>query len=334
MVQALMGMVNGNQGVVSTVLGEITDRSNQSAAFAYLPVVYGVGAILGPIMGGLLSSSRNSHYEIVRRFPYCLPNLASAALLVVDFVLCSIFLDESLAEARDMPPLGKRIKNLFSWLWQFTSSVNPSYLRSHKRRKHRLPDPGDIAATSQIEPLLGRNDVPSYESGGESDDSDLHGIFASSKPVPWKEVLTPSTIMLLVTYFIFNLAMIGYNALYPIFVSSRPPTGRGTAVKEIGLSLAFAGAVTIVFQVLAFARLQDRVGVNRSFKGALGLFALTFFAMPFVGYSDQIGKGWLWAELAVVLALKVVTSIAALTCAMILVRLFFHDTTPLQKTHY
>lgn len=31
-VQALMGVVNGNQGLVSTCLGEITDRSNQSQA--------------------------------------------------------------------------------------------------------------------------------------------------------------------------------------------------------------------------------------------------------------------------------------------------------------
>jgi hypothetical protein len=33
LVQALMGFVNGNNGVVSTCLGEITDRSNQSRAF-------------------------------------------------------------------------------------------------------------------------------------------------------------------------------------------------------------------------------------------------------------------------------------------------------------
>lgn len=43
-VQLCMGLVNGNQGIVSTVLGEITDRTNQSKAFTYLPVVYGRSA--------------------------------------------------------------------------------------------------------------------------------------------------------------------------------------------------------------------------------------------------------------------------------------------------
>ncbi|KFY97391.1 hypothetical protein V500_02095 [Pseudogymnoascus sp. VKM F-4518 (FW-2643)] len=61
LVQAIMGLVNGNQGVISTCLGEITDRSNQSHAFAWLPVIYGLGGITGPALGGLLVRSASSH---------------------------------------------------------------------------------------------------------------------------------------------------------------------------------------------------------------------------------------------------------------------------------
>ncbi|KAF3902381.1 hypothetical protein ABW20_dc0102813 [Dactylellina cionopaga] len=317
LVHSLMGVVNGNQGVVSTVLGEITDRSNQSAAFAYLPVVYGLGAILGPIVGGLLSSSRDSKFDLVRRFPYCLPNIVSAILLIADFTLCIFFLDESLAEARELPPFTERIRNLFSWLWQFTSAVKPTYLRGKRDgNMHR-----GSSSNSPTQPLLGVN----HESGDEtddsgySDDSELPGIFTSPNPVTWKKILTPSTIILLATYFIFNLATVGYNSLYPIFVSSPPPMGRSNPVKEIGLSLAFAGAITIVFQVLFFAKLQQKAGNELSFRMALGLFALTFFTMPFIGYEDKVGKSWLWTELVLVLTLKVVSSITALTCAMILI---------------
>ncbi|KAF3901636.1 hypothetical protein ABW21_db0206717 [Orbilia brochopaga] len=302
-VHATMGIVNGNQGVVSTVLGEITDRSNQSAAFAYLPVVYGIGAILGPILGGLLSSPKGSSIGLVQKYPYCLPNLASATLLVLDFLLCVFFLDESLSEARELPPLTDRIRNLFSWLWQFTSAIKPTYLR---KGKHKIRN-GAAVRDGERQPLLGNNHAAVDE------------VFAHSKPVPWKDILTPSTILLLATYFIFNLAMVGYNSLYPIFVSSPPPTGRATSAKEIGLSLAFAGFVTIIFQVLFFARLQDSAGNSLSFKGALGLFAATFFVMPFIGYESEIGKFWLWAELVGVLTVKVVTSITALTCAMIMI---------------
>ncbi|KAK6361125.1 hypothetical protein TWF730_004872 [Orbilia blumenaviensis] len=319
-VQALMGAVNGNQGVVSTVLGEITDRSNQSAAFAYLPVVYGIGAILGPIMGGLLASSQNSRYSLVRKYPYCLPNFASAALLALDFVICIFFLDESLAEARELPPLTERVRNLFSWLWQFTSALKPTYLVNGRRRNHSRPHLGQPPSNSPTQPLLGGNTGIDTDSEDEySDDSDLTGFFTSGKPVPWRRILTPSTIFLLATYSIFNFAMVGYNALYPLFVSAPAPIGREAPVRDVGLSLGFAGVITIFFQVMFFARLQDKAGNEWSFKASLGLFVLTFFAMPLIGYKATIGMPWLWAELAAVLTLKVVSSITALTCAMILI---------------
>lgn len=82
LVQALMGLVNGNSGVVSTCLGEITDRSNQSRAFTYLPVVYGIGGITGPIVGGLLVFYKNPlHKDSPNPYPYLLPNLFSASTL-------------------------------------------------------------------------------------------------------------------------------------------------------------------------------------------------------------------------------------------------------------
>ncbi|KAJ3472614.1 hypothetical protein NLG97_g10846 [Lecanicillium saksenae] len=54
LVQVLMGLLNGNAACVPTVLGEVTDRSNQSQAFAYLPIIYSLGSITGPAVGGFL----------------------------------------------------------------------------------------------------------------------------------------------------------------------------------------------------------------------------------------------------------------------------------------
>ena len=52
MLKAVSGLVH--IGVVSTVLGEITDKSNQTSVFSWLPIIYGIGGITGPILGGLL----------------------------------------------------------------------------------------------------------------------------------------------------------------------------------------------------------------------------------------------------------------------------------------
>ena len=126
LVQVLMGLVNGNQGVVSTCLGEITDRSNQSRAFIYLPVIYGLGGITGPVLGGLLIP-KDAHFSAADPYPYLRPNLLAAGLLVADLIVSMFFLEESLEEAKKLAPLGERVRSLFTWAWQSASSTRPGY---------------------------------------------------------------------------------------------------------------------------------------------------------------------------------------------------------------
>jgi len=318
-VQALMGLLNGNQGVVSTCLGEITDRSNQSKAFTYLPVIYGLGGITGPVIGGLLVSPRNPfNRSKANPYPYLLPNLLSAALLVVDFVLTTIFLEESLEEAQYMPPLSKRVRNLFTWLWQFTSSTRPSYLRRRRQRAR----PSHIHALSA--------DVSDDEPSEDEADviPDLLPHKAAAEDLKSKYVLKRDTLLLLVTYFIFQFSNISFNSLYPIFAQAPPPPGRGLGPDEIGLSLAFAGVVTILFQVCIFGKLRDKMGNRWAYRMGLAGFVLAYIMMPWVGYKktsdDHGGTGssgqvWLWVEIGSVLLVKTVAAVGGLTSALLLV---------------
>jgi MFS family permease len=312
LVQAVMGAVNGNQGVVSTCLGEITDRSNQSRAFTYLPVLYGIGGITGPILGGLLVSEDSSG----EKFPYLWPNLVSAAVLTVDFILAFIFLEESLQDASGLPKIGKRMRELFTWLWQFTSSTRPSYLRSDSRR-----------------------DYPAYRSGvnrphDSGDDSDSVFSLGPSSPLFGSnhlnrdEVLNRDTILLLLSYLIFALSNVSFNSLYPIFASADTPTGRNLTPKEIGLTLGFAGLVTIAFQICIFGKLRDKMGNRWSYRAGLFGFVIGFALMPFVGYKDEtapkntvtLKSALLAAELCFVLLIKTVSAVGGLTSALLLVR--------------
>ncbi|KAK5942037.1 hypothetical protein PMZ80_005990 [Knufia obscura] len=305
LVQALMGIVNGNQGVVSTCLGEITDRSNQSQAFTYLPVIYGIGGITGPIVGGLLVMKGN-------RYPYLLPNLMSALVLVVDFAICAIWLEESLEEAQDLPPLKRRVKSLFAYLWQFTSSARrPTYLRKGSKKARRHADDSD----------------DEHASDNESDGALPQIIPGAGDELKTKDVLNRDTILLLITYLIFQLSNISFNSLYPVFAQADPPTGRNLDPEEIGLSLAFAGAVTIVFQVGLFGKLRDRMGNRWAYRTGLGLFVVAYFLMPFVGYKKEgqgspslsSGMGWLWTEIGFVLLIKTVAAVGGLTSALLLI---------------
>lgn len=308
LVQALMGLVNGNQGVISTCLGEITDRSNQSKAFVYLPVIYGIGGITGPALGGLLVFENNPFGAGKNPYPYLLPNLFSAAVLIVDLILTGIFLEESLEEIKDLPPLKKRVTHLFSWLWQFTGgAVKPTYTRWPRTLRHghdgQEDDPNadsDDNSGSETQSLLSLNDVFPH---------------AQTTQFTSKEILNRNTIILLTTYLVFQLSNISFNSLYPIFGSAQPPTGRGLSPEEIGLSLSFAGLVTIIFQVGIFGKLKEKMGNKVTYRMGLLGFVLAMFLMPWIGYKDSPtpfgpSKVWLWVELGFVLLIKTVAAVS------------------------
>ncbi|KAL8933181.1 MAG: hypothetical protein Q9211_005922 [Gyalolechia sp. 1 TL-2023] len=278
-VQVIMGLVNGNQGVVSTCLGEITDRTNQSRAFVYLPVIYGLGGITGPLLGGTLvkSGSRPSKHD---PYPYLLPNLVSAAVLLIDLVLTMIYLEESLEEAKNLPPLGKRVGNLISWAWQSASSSRPSYLTISRKDRgesshHRASGLLDGEAGSDAD-----SDVASQEA------MPTLLLPHNNTDLARKHILKRDTLLLLATFLIFQLANISYNSLYPIFGQASPPAGRALSPEEIGVSLAFAGAMTIVFQIAIFGRLRDWMGNKLTYRVCLGGMVLAFLLTPWVGYKD------------------------------------------------
>lgn len=326
LVQALMGMVNGNQGLVSTCLGEITNRSNQSRAFTYLPVLYGLGGITGPILGGSLVFKHNPFDKSKPNpYPYILPNLVSAVILMIDFILTSIFLEESLEDAESLPKFTQKVRDLFSWFWQFTSSHRPTYLRAGRSgpfRYQQIP----------TRPRSSSDATRDSELDSASEDSDPNR--PEHEELTREEIFNRDTILLLTTYLIFALVNVAFNSLYPIFAQAPEPLGRSLTPQEIGLSLGFSGVVTIIFQICIFGRLRDKMGNKWSYRAGLLGFVISFILMPFIGYKSKdrkhlTGKSLLLAvELCFVLLIKTVSAVGGLTSALLLVRISFSEGRP------
>ncbi|KAF9891339.1 hypothetical protein FE257_004194 [Aspergillus nanangensis] len=316
-VQALLGVVNGNQGLVSTCLGEITDRSNQSKAFTYLPVLYGIGGITGPLVGGLLVF-KNSPWDHNKPnpYPYLAPNLLCGVILVIDFVLTTIFLEESLEDADTFPELKQRVRSFFSWLWQFTSYARRArYIhppRHHHARYHPVRQPSSESQTHDSE-------LDSASEASEAPPSPRRENLSAS------EIWNRDTILLLLTYLIFALCNVAFNALFPIFSQAAPPMGRGLTPEEIGLSQGFSGFVTIIFQICIFGQLRDKMGNRWSYRAGLCGFVISFVLMPFIGYKGNDSKGLsgktvlLAVELCIVLLIKTVSTVGGLTSALLLI---------------
>ncbi|KAI0361978.1 MFS general substrate transporter [Trametes cingulata] len=85
MARSLSGLFSGNIAVIHSVLGEITDSTNQAVAFPLYGLCWPLGAIIGPLMGGLLSNPATKFPQwfdthFFRKYPYFLPCFAAAVI--------------------------------------------------------------------------------------------------------------------------------------------------------------------------------------------------------------------------------------------------------------
>lgn len=101
MFRVLAGCLNGNVGVLRTMLSEtIREKRHQSRAFLIMPMCFNVGIILGPALGGVLADPASSWPEVFGNWEWChrhrwaLPNVVSAMFLMGSFIAGLMFLDE------------------------------------------------------------------------------------------------------------------------------------------------------------------------------------------------------------------------------------------------
>ncbi|KXN64879.1 MFS general substrate transporter [Conidiobolus coronatus NRRL 28638] len=99
--RSLSGILNGNVGVIKTMVGELTDKTNRARAFSYLPMMMGLGNALGPVIGGfLVSPAKKLPYffdtPFWNTYPYFLPCLAAGSINVLAAILSFYYLGETL----------------------------------------------------------------------------------------------------------------------------------------------------------------------------------------------------------------------------------------------
>ncbi|KAJ8595485.1 MFS general substrate transporter [Rhizopogon salebrosus TDB-379] len=97
--RCMCGALNGNVGVMKTMMGELTDSTNMAQGFAFIPIIWCVGSFVGPFIGGKLARPQD-HWPAIfvhpfwGRYPYFLPCAVSACLLFLAFFVLLFFLEE------------------------------------------------------------------------------------------------------------------------------------------------------------------------------------------------------------------------------------------------
>ncbi|PAV20345.1 MFS general substrate transporter [Pyrrhoderma noxium] len=108
--RSLAGALSGNAAVSSSVIGEITDETNQTEAFPLMALSWSLGCIIGPMIGGnFVNPERNfpntfGSIQLLRDYPYLLPCLVSSALTIASVIVGILFLKESLPSKVRLDP--------------------------------------------------------------------------------------------------------------------------------------------------------------------------------------------------------------------------------------
>ena len=329
-VHVAMGLLNGNAAIVPTCLGEVTDRTNQSSAFTWLPVIYSLGSIIGPALGGLLAGLAGGS-----KYPFLAPNILDAALLLASVVVLAVWFEETLDCASANPVSARQLglewfNKARGWCgvrWGGPSSASRGKARATSRHPSGGEHDGNVGARHDGYGLSPSDDEQqALLSSPDMEEDDDGKAVEEEQAVAWKQLGDRNTLAVLGTYLVFQLANISFNSLYPLFAASPPPTGRGLGPGAIGVSLSLAGLATMLFQLFVFQKLKAQLGNLGTYRCSLLGIALSMALMPWVGYLDNdselglgSGRAWLYGELAVALVLKNICAVGGLSCAMLLV---------------
>lgn len=104
-VRLAMGATNGIIGAEKALIGDVLTREEQSEAMGYISMTWGIGTLIGPMIGGFLSNPCTQGFfsrdqgvcepgGLFERKPFLLPCMVASAISVVAIILTVFLLEE------------------------------------------------------------------------------------------------------------------------------------------------------------------------------------------------------------------------------------------------
>ncbi|KAL5632163.1 hypothetical protein ACGC1H_000243 [Rhizoctonia solani] len=282
--RALSGALSGNVAVIKSALAEITDETNQGAAFAYLPLCWSVGSLIAPTLGGFLSHPAERYpslfnYELLRQYPFLLPCLFGSGLSTIGLISGIFLFDETLI----------------------------------KSKQHSRPSTTEHSEPS--EPLLATGThssrysrISSYRDVGE--------------PIPsmWDILRNISVQRVLVAYAFMALISVSLNAVCVLWLYTPIKLGGvGFSTSEIGVTLAVSGLLTTIVAVIVFPPIERWVGVVTLYKFGMAMQVVSVTTFPLAhALALAAGNKGAYLGASIMLSVRCIAGIV-FVCNMLLV---------------
>lgn len=276
--RALLGLMNGNVGIIRTMVAEmVPEKELQPRAFSVMPLVWTIGTIFGPAFGGSLARPAEKHPSIFggsefwEKYPFLLPNLASACLFVVGIATGFLFLRETLQSRRDKRDYGLLVGQVLT---------RPCT----SRRKTVNSGAEDDERTA----LLGE--------GGDDGQTDRCPKQKPGRRTSWREVFSTQSVLVLMAYGMLAMHNMAFDSLLPVFLhfpeqemDGNPDVqlpfkfigGFGVDSQTIGLFYTLIGIFGMFVQFFFFPTIAKKYGVLNITKLVYLVFPIVYFLTPF-----------------------------------------------------
>jgi len=281
------GIVNGNIGVAKSYIGDITDKTNQSAGLSFVSVIIGVGVILGPTIGGYLSEPvdkyplifKTGHYHTVvfDKFPYLLPCMVSALI-------------------------------------SFIGLIGGAYFLKDVRQKATEVSEEEVSETDKCETI-------SLSSDTEEQNIEKEEEIYLTRCQRTKDWITSTRLYTTITdgntglccilYAFLTFCVLVFVEVFSLWVIlDYEDGGLNFSSNDIGTTLAVVGVTIVVYQFFFYNMLAKKYGTLFLFRSALALLIPVLGGFPMINAAHEFGTVLIWV---LVISLSIVRGVAATT---------------------
>ncbi|KIK98033.1 hypothetical protein PAXRUDRAFT_824358 [Paxillus rubicundulus Ve08.2h10] len=290
--RCVTGALNGNVGVMKSMLGELTDVTNRAQGFAFFPVIWSIGVVVGPVIGGSLSRPQDHFPRLFAGnfwgdYPYFLPCLVVAMLTTLTFMMVLFFLNETIPGTLLYKP-------------------RPAVVDGEATLSG-----GQYGAINKV-----------YSGIPESQ--------AIDGPVPLKSLFVPNILLPIACFGSLAILEMSLLGLQPLFYSTPiEHGGLGLSPVIIGFWMSCYGVVNGIFQGFFFAPIVSKLGPKTVIRMGSGAYVLIFGLFPIIHMiALRFGVVWsIWALLACQMSLTVIQSMS-FSCVL----MFITASAPNQKS--
>ncbi|RHZ81069.1 hypothetical protein Glove_124g17 [Diversispora epigaea] len=264
------GILNGNIGVAKSMLGEITDKTNQAKAFSIFGFCWGFGTIIGPMIGGFLSNPAEQFPSIFgdwtffKIYPYFLPCAFAGLFSLTGFTVGYFNLIET------HYPNSRRNQDIEQ---KFSSQQPP----------RKLSQSPELHQSSQSQLQLQSSQQSSYGTINQSncnsrkttttitstdnDNNDNNNNNGDDQRIQKKDnktKISKITRIAIISHCILSFHAIFFDEVYTLYaVTKIYDGGLGFSAAKLALTLACMGFIQLFSQFIIYPWLARRINIAK-----------------------------------------------------------------------